>query len=73
MDYKKLFGSNVRTFRKRKGLKQEELAKLCGLSRTYISEVELGKKNISLENMVVLAVGLGVNVVDLFVEAQDVN
>ena len=73
MDYKKLLGGNVRTFRKRKGLKQEELAKLCGLSRTYISEVELGKKNISLENMVVLAVGLGVNVVDLFAEAQDVN
>ena len=42
------FGQAVRTIRRDQGISQEELAERCGLHRTYISDVELGKRNVSL-------------------------
>ena len=46
------FGDTVRRIRKSKGISQEILADMCELHRTYLSDVELGKRNISLENIV---------------------
>ena len=43
------FGTALRHRRVELGLTQEEVAAHSGLSRTYISEVECGKANISLE------------------------
>lgn len=37
------YGKAVRTIRQNKKMSQEELADLCGLHRTYISDIELGK------------------------------
>ena len=54
----------------KKGISQEELADLCGLHRTYISDVELGKRNVSLENIEKLAQALDANVSDVFVEIE---
>ena len=45
------FGDTVRRIRKSKGISQEVLADMCELHRTYLSDVELGKRNISLENI----------------------
>lgn len=59
-DPRVLFGKNLRDFRKTLGLSQEELALESGLDRTYISEVERGKRNISLINICKLAETLGV-------------
>ena len=42
------YGQAVRKVRLEQGISQEELADSCGLHRTYISDVELGKRNISL-------------------------
>jgi transcriptional regulator with XRE-family HTH domain len=42
-------------------LSQEELAELAGLHRTYISSLELGKRNVSLINIHALAKALGVS------------
>ena len=44
------YGQAVRKVRLEQGISQEELADRCGLHRTYISDVELGKRNISLES-----------------------
>ena len=41
-------GRTIKSFRLEKDLSQEELADLCGIHRTYISDVELGKRNISI-------------------------
>ncbi|WP_142506562.1 helix-turn-helix domain-containing protein [Melghirimyces algeriensis] len=46
-----LFGQKVREIRLSKEISQEELAFLCGLHRTYISDIERGTRNISLDNI----------------------
>jgi len=64
------YGKAIRQLRQKKGISQEELADLCGLHRTYISDVELGKRNVSLENIEKLAQALDANVSDVFVEIE---
>lgn len=48
------------------GLSQEELADLAGLHFTYVSSVERGERNISLENIGKLARALKCQIEDLF-------
>ena len=50
---------NVRRLRKGRGYTQRELAKLCGLSMTYVSNVEQATLNIILASLQTLACGLG--------------
>jgi len=50
----------VRELRRATGLSQEAFADRCGLDRTYISGIERGKRNVSLENLKVLAKALNV-------------
>lgn len=50
-EFLKLVGEQIRTIRKSKGLTQEELAEKSGLSLSYISDVERGTRNISLESL----------------------
>lgn len=64
------FGQAVRKLRREQGISQEELAERCGLHRTYISDVELGKRNVSLENIERIATSLNKSLVDLFREVQ---
>jgi len=53
-------GKNLRNFRKRLGVSQEQLAELAELHRTYIGAVERGEKNISAKNIEKIANVLGV-------------
>lgn len=64
-DVKLLFGKIVRQKRITKGISQEELAFTSGLHRTYISEIERGLRNVSLENIVKIANALNVEPKDL--------
>ena len=64
------YGKAVRTIRQDKKISQEELADLCGLHRTYISDIELGKRNVSLENIDKIAQPLQVKKSELFVEVE---
>jgi len=57
--------TNVKGLRRARGYTQQELATLCGLSKTYISNVEQGTVNISLANLEVLASGLRCSEEDL--------
>ena len=45
------FGKTVRQIRNERHISQEEFADMCGMHRSYMSDVELGKRNISLENI----------------------
>lgn len=61
-----LFGRRLRQFRTQQNLTQEALAKKIGLHPNYISDVENGRRNISLRLVAKLASGLGVNIKDFF-------
>jgi transcriptional regulator with XRE-family HTH domain len=65
-DIKLNFGKRLRELREAKGMTQESLAHEAGLDRTYISSVERGERNISLENIERLALALGVKIKDFF-------
>jgi transcriptional regulator with XRE-family HTH domain len=64
------FGAAVRELRQRRGLSQEALARIAELERTYLTEVELGKRNVTLLNIGRLAVALGVGVGELMTVAE---
>lgn len=59
------FGERSRKLRQETGLSQEAFADRCGLDRTYISGIERGKRNVSLENLNVLAKALNLTFSDL--------
>lgn len=61
-----LFGRRLRQFRTQQNLTQESLAKKIGLHPNYISDLENGRRNISLRLVAKLASGLGVNIKDFF-------
>jgi transcriptional regulator with XRE-family HTH domain len=62
----KRFGNRVRELRQAKGLSQEALAEHCDLDRTYISGIERGRRNVSLENISAIARALNVTLSRLF-------
>lgn len=64
------YGQAVRKVRLEQGISQEELADRCGLHRAYISDVELGKRNISLENIERIAISLNRTLSDFFKEVE---
>lgn len=64
------YGKAVRALRQDKKISQEELGDLCGLHRTYISDIELGKRNVSLENIDKIAHALQVKKSELFIEVE---
>ena len=55
-----LVGERIRKLRLEKGWTQIYLAVHTGVGRNYISDVELGKKEIGLRNLYLLAQSLGV-------------
>lgn len=61
-----LFGKRVRKLRQDLGISQEELAFSSNLHRTYISDIERGTRNVSLDNIYKIAVALDVSPKDLF-------
>jgi two-component system response regulator len=73
-DLKKGFGAELRRRRIERGISQERLAELSDLHRTYISAVESGKRNLTLESIQRLAGALGATVATVFssVEAAPV-
>lgn len=67
-DIKWLFGRAVRKRRRELDLSQEELAERAGLHRNYISDIERGDRNPSLENIQKLAKALDTKVSALFID-----
>jgi transcriptional regulator with XRE-family HTH domain len=68
MDIKQEFGKRLAQMRKERKISQEQLAELSGLNRPYISGIEQGKRNVSLEVIVSLAKALGIQTKELFEE-----
>lgn len=66
MDCKKAFGASVRAWRHQLAISQEELAERASLHRTYVSDVERGTRNVSLEIIQRLAQALEVSISAFF-------
>jgi len=57
--HRKLVARNVRAFRQKLGLSQEALAERADMHWTFISGVERGRYNLSLDSLVRIAKALG--------------
>jgi transcriptional regulator with XRE-family HTH domain len=60
-----LFGGRLRAVRTKRGMTQQALAEVAGMSLTYISNMEHGLKVPSLTTILRLAVALDCKVMDL--------
>ena len=67
-DVLKAFGDRIREVRLRKGLSQEQLARLAEIDRTYIGGIERGERNLGIKNVWRIADALGIPAADLFRE-----
>ena len=58
--HREIVGKNIRTYRTSAGMTLEELAEKAEMSWPYLSEVERGRENISLDKLARLARALNV-------------
>lgn len=66
----KRMGKSIRIIRKSKKLKQEDLAKLCGVNQNYISDIENGKRNITMLKIFDIAEALNIDVAVIFQQIE---
>ena len=71
MKIEEKLGLKIKQLRNKIGISQEELAFRCDLHRTYISSVELGKRNVSIRNIEKIALALDVEIIELFKKSED--
>ncbi len=64
----KSIGKNIQKFRKKKGYTQEQLAEMVSLSPSYLSAIERGVYQLSLEPLVEIMNCLDCTADDLFAE-----
>lgn len=63
-------GLAIRRLRSEAGYSQEKFAAKCRVHRTYMTDVERGKRNVSIDIIERIARGLGVDAAELFTEAE---
>ena len=69
MDIRRVFGANVRVYRRAAGLSQEAVAARMGVDRAYVSAIERGLQNVTLLTILQVAESLNVRPADLLVES----
>lgn len=67
----KKLGACIRTLRQETGLSQVEFGEKCGFYQTYLSRVENGNANPTINAVEVIAIALGMTVFDLFDKVKD--
>jgi transcriptional regulator with XRE-family HTH domain len=66
--HRRILGETIRAHRKKAKLSQEALAEKADLSPVYISRVECGKENISVDAAMRVAKAVGVRLHELFLD-----
>ena len=61
-----VIGFNIRSLRERQKHSQTQFAKMVGVNRSYLNQIEQGKMNASVDVLVKIADGLDVPLPDLF-------
>ncbi|MEW5957754.1 MAG: helix-turn-helix transcriptional regulator [Chloroflexota bacterium] len=67
-DIKFKFGLAIRKRRLELNISQEELADRASMHRTYVGDIERGKRNVSLVNIEKLANALNISISNLFTD-----
>ena len=65
-DIRQKFGKHLRQIRQEKKLTQEELAWKSDVDRTFMNHVENGRRNISLNSLEKILIGLEISFRDFF-------
>lgn len=71
MKLQEILGINVLRLRREKSLSQEQLALLARRTRGYLSSLEAGRRNATLDTLEVLAAALDVRACDLIRETSN--
>lgn len=66
----KNIGLAIRELRNSSNLSQEKLAELSGLHRTYVSDIERGSRNITLNSLSKIADALQISLSELVKKAE---
>jgi len=61
MDIRLKFGIKLKQLREERNLSQERLANISNIDRTYIPDIEKGKRNVSLVIIEKLSVALNIS------------
>ena len=67
------FGRCVRQLRLESGLSQVEFGERCGFYQTYLSRLERGQANPTLNAIEVIANGLGLTIYQLWVKVEQLK
>ncbi len=59
-------GDRIRKLRKKRGWTQVVMAERVGIDRSFLADVERGKRNVSILNLELMAKGLKVSLSQLF-------
>jgi transcriptional regulator with XRE-family HTH domain len=64
MTIQEKFGLRVKELRLERNLSQEKLANIAEIDRTYMTSLENGRRNVSLQNIekIINALGISINV-----------
>jgi transcriptional regulator with XRE-family HTH domain len=65
-DVKRLIGNRIKTLRQARGISQDELAEKTSLNTKYISSIERGKANPTLDTFIKIADALKLGIPELF-------
>ncbi|MBI4823309.1 MAG: helix-turn-helix transcriptional regulator [Nitrospirae bacterium] len=66
MDVKRLIGLRIRELRRSNGISQERLAEKAGISSKYLSSIERGKENPTLDTFIRLSGALNIEISEVF-------
>jgi transcriptional regulator with XRE-family HTH domain len=66
MNVKELIGKRIQELRKTRGLSQEKIAEKADISSTYLSRIECGRENPSLDMLMKLSNALEVEMWEMF-------
>ena len=59
-------GLRIKDLHAEAGISQEKLAFEIGMARSYLAEVETGRRNVSIRNLEKIAAGLDISLSQLF-------
>ena len=73
MDSKQMIGARIKEIRTKKGITQEQLSERMEINPKYLSSIERGKENPTLNTLVRLSESLGVDLGEIFsfIEIED--